>query len=153
MEVAATVHAISQQDRHVTLLRRDGTQLIVVAAPAVRSLHEVKPGDSVRVIHQLEVTLAVASRRPEVSGERTSPSPGARQATLPAGAPGAIIVRIEAIDISENTVTFTRANGEREELRVIRPDAEKFMRKLRPGDEVLVTYGQAVAVSIEPNSG
>jgi hypothetical protein len=33
----------------------------------------------------------------------------------------------------------------------MRPDAKRFIETLKAGDEVEVTYREAVAVSIEPN--
>ena len=35
-------------------------------------------------------------------------------------------------------------------MAVVRPDARQFVEKLKPGDEVQVTYREAVALSIEP---
>jgi len=157
VHLAARIEAISQRDRNVTLLGDDGRRVIVEAGPAVKNLNEVKPGDKVLVIYQEGI---VAEARPKGQGmpaakpsAATPPSdPG--QLTAPAAdAPIVTTVRIEAVDASKHTVTFTRPDGETRSLAIVRPDAQRFIETLEPGDEVEVTYREAVALSIEPNKG
>jgi len=154
-QIAATIQAISQSDRHLTLVGDDGRKLIVEAGPAVKNLSEVKPGDKVLVIYQEGLIAEVKPKGQDVPGAKRSPGAAPSdhgQRTGPA-TDGAIAttVRIEAVDPSAHTVTFTRADGETRKLAVMRPDAKRFIETLKPGDEVDVTYREAVAVSIEPN--
>jgi hypothetical protein len=157
VQIAATIQAMSQRDRHVTLLRNDGTKLIVEAGPAVKNLNEVKPGDKVLVIYQEGLIAEVKPKGQDVPGAKPSsgtvPSDPRQRTTPAADGPIVTTVRIKAVDTSERTVTFTRADGETRKLTVVRPDAERFIQTLKAGDEVEVTYSEAVAVSIEPDKG
>ncbi len=60
-------------------------------------------------------------------------------------------VRIERVDLNANTVTFTGPRGQRT-LYVQKPAMREFVKKLRPGDAVEVTYSEALAISLEPMS-
>ena len=146
VQVVTTVQAISQGDRRVTLAGKDGTRLIVEAGPAVTNLSEVKPGDEVVVIYQEGIIAEVKPRGQGVPAAK--PSTGSASSDH---APTATTARIDAVDISTHTVTFTRPDGQTRRMAVMRPDAQRFIEKLKPGDEVQVTYREAVALSIEPN--
>lgn len=155
VQIAATIQAISPGDRHVTLLGDDGRKLIVEAGPAVKNFNEVKAGDKVLVIYQEGLVADVKPKGQDAPGAKpstgTAPSGHGQRAAPATDGAIATTVRIEEVDTSEHTVTFTRADGETRKLAVMRPDAKRFIETLKAGDEVEVTYREAVAVSIEPN--
>ena len=134
VRIAATIQAVTQGDRHVTLQKADGSKVIVRAGPAAENLNEIRSGDKVVVVYREGL---VAEVRP-------------KGANLPATAN---TVRIEAVNPSEHTVTFTRSNGERRKMDVVRADAMRFVEKLKPGDAVEVTFQEPVAISIERDAG
>lgn len=96
------------------------------------------------ILVALAAVPLVGATAPSDLGQRSAPAADAAVSTT---------VRIEAVDTSRHTVTFTRPDGETRNLAVVRPDAERFIETLEPGDEVEVTYREAVALSIEPNKG
>jgi hypothetical protein len=159
VQVAATIEAIGQNDRKVTLRRSDGSSLVVKAGPDVRTFDEIESGEKVVVIYREGLLAEVKPKGQSRSGARPptdtapAPSPPGQRTARAADAPVATTVRIDAVDTTEHTVTFTRADGETRKLAVRRPDAERFIKTLRPGDEVEVTYREAVALSIEPDKG
>ena len=93
-----------------------------------------KPGEGDHAVH----TEAAAGRAP--LGER--PAAAAGQSVT------ATIV-IESVDAAENTVTFTGPRGLRTVL-VETPAGQEFIKQLKPGDEVELTYTEALAISVEP---
>jgi hypothetical protein len=134
VQLTGTIHAISQGDGHVTLLKSDGSKLSVQAGSAIKNLDQISSGDKVVVVYREGL---VAQIRP-------------RGATLP---DTANTVHIKAIDPAEPAITFTRPNGETRKMVVVRPDAKRFVEKLRPGDAVDVTFREPVAISIERSDG
>jgi hypothetical protein len=62
-------------------------------------------------------------------------------------------VKIDAVDPSFNTVTFTRADGITRVVGVDDPEAQRFVRTLKPGDSVEISYSEAVAVGVERVAG
>jgi hypothetical protein len=153
-EVRATVETVHQQKRMVLLSGPKGELLTVHAGPEVRNLPQVKSGD--RVV--IRFTGAVAARivRP---GE---PLPASTTSTLRANSgerpAGMIIdhdherVTIEGINLPNNTVTFIGSDRVPRTVTVQQPAMREFLRTLKVGDEVDVTYIDAVAISVEPGT-
>jgi hypothetical protein len=79
-------------------------------------------------------------------------------ARLPEGAgPGAAVanrvtttVVIEAVDRAASSVTFMGPSGMSRTIDVIDPKAQQFIGSLKKGDEVQLTYIEALAVTLEP---
>lgn len=155
-KVTATVESIDHDERLVELRSGDETTTVQVS-PEVRNLDRVQVGDEV-VVEYYE-GLAAEFRK---KGESTTL--GAVDATtgtarMPEGArrPGAAVanqvtttVVIEAVDRPSNSVTFTGPAGMTRTVDVKDPKAQQFISTLKKGDEVELTYVEAVAVTVEP---
>jgi hypothetical protein len=89
-------------------------------------------------------------------GQEASASATAMRA--PAGAkPGAGVaqevtatVKIAALDLATHTVSFTDPDGLAQTIAVQDPKMRGFIERLKVGDEVAVTYTEALAISVEP---
>jgi len=57
-------------------------------------------------------------------------------------------VRVSEVDRDNGTLQITTANGEPQTLLVRGPAERRQLRSLRPGDTVVVTYPQPVAVGL-----
>jgi hypothetical protein len=149
----ASVQQIDPADRTITLQREDGTTFVVQAGPEVVNFDQIAVGDVLRV--RYVESLAASLKDPDDTVQPAS-------ATLAAGAaepgqkPGAAIgqqlnatVRIESVDTEQDIVVFTTPDGELRSARVVRPEGREFIEKLKPGDQVEITYTEALAISIE----
>jgi endonuclease YncB( thermonuclease family) len=134
VQLNATIHSVSRDDRHVTLLTSDGKKVTVQAGSAVKNLDQINSGDKVVVVYREGLSAQI---RPKDA------SPPATANT----------VRIEAVDPAEHSVTFTRNDGKTRKMVVMRADAKQFVEKLKPGDRVDVTFREPVAISIERSEG
>jgi hypothetical protein len=83
-----------------------------------------------------------------VSTATTRAAPGER--------PGAEVVdevrlpvKIYSVDTFQNVVEVTGPRGYNRRIKVNDPKAREFIRGLKPGDEVQVTFREAFAVSVE----
>jgi hypothetical protein len=151
MEGVATVEAIDTQTREVVLSNGDEIVTLKVG-PEVHNLAQVHPGDKVRVSYgeQLAAQMAKPGSPPVTAAEfagRTKP--GAKPGAL-AGRTMTARVKIVSVDKTANTVTFTGPAGHTQEVAVRDPGMQAFIAKLNPGDEVDVTYTEAIAINVTP---
>jgi hypothetical protein len=148
----ATVEAIDQASRLVTLKAADGRSLVVKAGPEVRNLPQVRVGDRVVVSYQEALLAEVIKPGTGSVGASTftaRAAPGERPA-------GGVVdevrlpVKIYFVDPAQNIVEVTGPRGYNRRIKVNDPKAREFIRGLKPGDEVEVTFREAFAVSVEP---
>jgi Cu/Ag efflux protein CusF len=147
--VSATVDAIDQTTRRVTLREADGTLMSFTAGPEVRNLAQVKVGDVVTLSH----TVALVLELKKTSGgirERVESEGGLR--TAPGQMPGALMAReirviadVTKIDSKAKTVTL---RGPKRSVK-LRVDDPKQLAGIKVGDQVEATFIDAVAVTVE----
>ena len=153
--VSATVKSVDHEKRLVELTANGETTTVQVP-DEVRNLKQVKPGDEVLVTYH--EALAAAFKK---KGESTTI--GVVDATVgtsrmpEGGQPGAAVanqvtttVIIEGVDRGTNEVTFTGPAWMTRTLEVKDPKARQFISTLKKGDEVELTYTEALAVTVEP---
>jgi hypothetical protein len=150
-EVSAQVVAIDKATRTVTLKGPEGKVVDVVAGDEVKRFDEIKVGDFVvaRYLEALTLELKktkVKAGEPVVREEAARAAPGER----PAGAVGrqvTAIADVTAVDPKKSTITLKGPRGNVVTLNVQNPDQFKVVKK---GDQVEVTYTEAMAISLEP---
>lgn len=150
LTATATVKAIDQKTRHVTLQRADGSLIKFRAGDEVRNLAQVKVGDVVAVTYY--ESLAYEVKKPGtavpgavVAGDVARAKPGEKP-----GAAGAvattITATIAAIDKTAGTVTLKGPDGELNTIKVRNPSN---LDRVVVGDLVEITYTEAVAVMVD----
>jgi hypothetical protein len=153
-QYSATVASIDPGKREIVLEAPDGKRQEFVAGPEVRNFAQVKTGD--RVVLSYYEGLAAAIK--PAGTQAQAPEERVEHESAPAGAkPGAgaassrsTTVKIDSVDTSLNSVTFKRSDGITRTVAVHDPKAQEFIRQLKPGDAVEITYTEAVAVKVKP---
>lgn len=152
VKVTATVKAIDYDKRLITLQGPDGKAMTVEAGPEVKRFKEIKAGDvvAVRYTQALAAELKKAgttsgvSVKDDVKRAKAGESPGVKgQREVKA------TVTIDAVDLKNNIVTFTGPQGNVTIAAVERPQMREFLKTLKAGDKVDLTFTEAVAVSVE----
>lgn len=150
--VAAKVKAINYSSRQVTLVSADGRETSFRVGDQVQRLNEVKVGDNVQARFTASV---VAELRAPTAQEIANPIAITRtQGRTPQGStPGAgvidavrIVTQIQSVDVPNMLVTLRGPLGETATFKRTNPDR---VRLLRAGDTVVLTYTEAVGVSLE----
>jgi hypothetical protein len=156
VEVSSEVVRIDKGTRTLTLKTPQGDvgdTVDVVASDAVKNFDQIKVGDVVRARYTMALALKLKNTKdttggPSVSAGSTTAPPGERPAFTGARQITAID-EVTAVDPKESTITLKGAEGKVVTLEVRNPDQFKV---IKPGDQIEVTYTEAVAVAVEPAS-
>ena len=148
----ATITAIDRPTRMVTLRTDDGEDISVVASDDIKNLDQLKVGDHLVVTYR----TALAARMQPSNGVQSQVTETIKNA--PAGSrPGTQVerettlpVRIVAVDTASMEVTFVGPSGQTRKVLVLDPEMQAFARTLKPGDQVQITYTEALALSAQP---
>jgi hypothetical protein len=152
-EISAKVVAIDKGTRTVTLKGPQDKTVDVVAGDEVKNFDQIKTGDLVKV--RYAQALALELRKTKAIGDLTERE-GSSQAK-PGERPAAATVRqitaiaeVTDVDPQKQQITLKGPRGNIVELDVRNPDQFKVVKK---GDQVDVTYTEAMAVAVEPAPG
>jgi hypothetical protein len=150
--VTATVQGVYPDKRSLTLVGEDGKQRTIFVGPDVK-LEKLHVGDKVKV----SLYQGLAAQMAKGGETVTDPAPATFAYKNPAGKPGGgagasvtVTVKILGVDPGTNTVAFQQADGSQHVIAVKSPNMQKFIRTLKAGDTVDVTYTESVAVNVIP---
>jgi hypothetical protein len=152
-KISAQVVSIDKTTRTVTLKGPQGNVVDVVAGDEVKNFDQIKVGDFVVVRYAEALTLELGKTKSSAGdinvqegaaraqpGERPAVA-GSRQVTA--------IADVIGVDPKKSTITLKGPRGNVVTLAVHNPDQFKVVKK---GDQVEVTYTEALALSVEPAS-
>ena len=150
-ELSAQVISINKATRTLTLKGERGNVVEIVAGDEVRNFDQIKVGDAVvaRYLEALTLELKktkVAAGEPTVSEELGRAKPGERPAVAGQRTITAI-TDVVAVDPAASTISLKGPQGNVVTLNVQNPDQFKVVKV---GDQVEVTYTEALALSVEP---
>ena len=150
-ELSAQVVSIDKKTRTISLKGPKGNVQDVVASNEVKNFSKIKVGDLVVVRYMQSLALELQPVKTGATGISVTEGAGkAEPGKRPAvGAVREIqaIAKVTAIDQNAKTISLTGPRGNTVTLDVQNPEHFKVVKM---GDEVLVTYTEAVAVSVEP---
>jgi hypothetical protein len=145
----ATVTAINQETREVTLQDSEGESITFVAGDEVRNLAQVEVGDKLKVEYLQTIEIKVLSpEEAEVGAQQVVTGGRAEPGEKPAGAAiseTTVVAVIEAINKENQTVTLKGPEGNSRTVKVRKPES---LDKIAVGDKVMITYTEAMAVKV-----
>ncbi len=155
--VSVTVKSVNLATRMVTLIGADGKPFVLKVDEEVRNLPQVRPGDLVKIEFYEGVAAQInppgtPASSPTVTAEMLRMAPGQR----PGAAVGKVITKtvvIDSIDTATNVVTFHEATLPQQhplKVTVKRPQFQAMLKTLKVGDQVSISYFEALAVSVQP---
>jgi hypothetical protein len=150
--VTASVEAIDPASREVTLKGPLGNTVTFTVDQRVKRLNEVKVGDLVRADYY--VSFAAELRKPTAEEQKTPLVLMDAAAKAPPGASPAaggvrrfkVVTTIEGLDRPTQTITVKGPRGNFLTARVADPSN---LTKMRIGENIVVTYTEALAISLE----
>ncbi|HYQ80797.1 MAG TPA: hypothetical protein VEP68_04810 [Anaeromyxobacteraceae bacterium] len=149
-KITATVKAVDQEKRTITLQPAKGEAQTFKVGEQVKRLDEIAAGDKVTI--QVDQGLLLEAQMP--GAEAAAPTGGAvagrAEASQPPGAAavGAVqaSVTITSIDMKNRIVTFKGPGGN---LYQVKAGPQVQLDRAKVGDQFLATYVESVAVSVE----
>lgn len=154
VQMTAVVEAIDYETREVVLRGPEGNVKTITASPEAQNLDQVKPGDQVNVEFIQNISIEV------FANDGTEPGTGSLSAVGRAEKgqePGMAAIDtkivtaiVEAINIEANTFKLRWPDGTIAEYEARKPEN---LKKADVGDLVVITYTEAIAVSVESASG
>jgi len=148
IEVTATVTAIDQKTRAVTLRKDDGTEVSFVASEDVQNLPQVQVGDVLHVVYAEALAYEVRKGGTAAAPMTAVAGGAAELGQRPAGALArqtTATVAIIAIDPQVPSVTFQGPAGNTRTIKVLHPEK---LEGVRVGDTVDVTFTEALAIKV-----
>lgn len=146
-----TIEAIDYSTRVVTLKDKEGAFTDVWCGPEVQRFEALRVGD--KMTFRYHESLVTAIQLPGAVG--TSGSPESVGLTgAPGGRPGGTLARqvtaavtIESINPKTPAMAVVTDEGRRMSLEV---EHAKDLKGYKPGDKVIITYTEALAISVTP---
>lgn len=150
--VTASVEAIDQTSREVTLKGPLGNSVTFTVDQRVKRLNEVKVGDFIRADYY--VSFAAELRKPTAEEKKTPFVMLDAAAKAPPGtSPAAgglrrfkVVTTVEGLDRPTQTITVKGPRGNFLTARVADPAR---LTQVRIGETIVVTYTEALAISLE----
>ena len=156
VEVIAKVTAVDMANRLVTIEGPEGNSVVIQVTDQVKNLPNVKVGDKVRIEYyrsafvEIEKDASGGELGTEISAARVSAPEGQK----PAGAVGVEMVRraeVVFVDPYQKFISFRSPDrGLRKISLKDTPELQHYLKELKKGDIVQVTYSEALAISLEP---
>jgi hypothetical protein len=152
VSITASVEAIDQASREVTLKGPLGNSVTFTVDQRVKRLNEVMVGDNIRA--EYYVSFAAEVRKPTAEEEKTPLVVLGATAKAPPGAsPKAgglrrfkVVTTVEGLDRPTETITVKGPRGNFLTARVADPSR---LTQVRIGETIIVTYTEALAISLE----
>jgi hypothetical protein len=152
LEATAKIEAIDPVNRLLALSGPSG-RATILAGPEVKNFDQIHVGDEVKITYTAAVAAAITKSKEKPTTTLDTASYTAPKGSKPAAAVGATVsttVQIESVDTSFETVTFKRPDGFVRTIAPASPEGKKFIKTLKKGDMVDVTYTEALAISVSP---
>jgi Cu/Ag efflux protein CusF len=145
----ATVKAIDQKTRSITLRAENGDEDTFTVGPEVTRFDQLKVGDTIKATYY--ESLVFQLRKPGAP----APAPdavaaGGRLKDKPGGALGTqqtTTVTVKAVDMNAPSITVVTADGRTLTRKIA---DKKNLDGVKPGDKIDITYSQALVVAAEP---
>jgi hypothetical protein len=152
--LTAVVETINQETREVTLRGPEGETVSFVASEDARNLGQVEVGDIVMTEYVQSMSIEVfANDGTEPGAGELSVAGRSEEGAMPAlTAIDAQVVTatVEEINLEANTFKLKGPAGEIKEFEARDPEN---LKKAAVGDLVVITYTEAIAISVEKASG
>jgi Cu/Ag efflux protein CusF len=152
VEATATVESVDPKTRQVLLHLDDGQFVTMVAPPEVKNFAQIKPGDHVHARYEAALVARIGQPGHTLLSDQDFEDAG----SAPLGRkPGAIYsresrrkVKITAIDLTHNTVSFIGPTNVERTAMVRTPQMQAFLKTLKVGDDVDVVFRESALLEV-----
>ena len=147
--ITATVESIDYNARTVTLRGPNGDLVSLKVGEEAKNFNRVKKGDKVTFDYYESVAVDIQKSTGEPKAEETQTVTRAKPGERPGGTvetTGHVTAKVEDIDYHSRMITLKLPQGDTMHLKA--GDQVKRFNEIKKGDEIVVRYTQAVAISV-----
>ncbi len=150
-ETVATVEDIDKDNRRLTLKGPEGRTFDVKIGPQVQNFDQIDKGDEIEISYLGSVSLRISTEPvpPAEFAQFTEVAPPGEKPRVVEAATLQMAATVDKIDKDKREVTVT---GPRGNTRILNAPEEVDLDKLNEGDQIVVTYTEAVATSVKERS-
>jgi hypothetical protein len=153
--VKATVSAIDHDTRMLTLTGEDGEEVDFLADEEIRNLDQVEVGDTVTAQFYQSMAVEVREAEGSMRVEGTAGGSRAEPGEKPAGSfmgEVTVVAEVQSIDRDNATVVLKGLGESGIGLETVRVADPANLENVEVGDQVVITYLEALAISVEEGS-
>ena len=149
--IEGTVTEIAKETRDVTVIGPKGGLLTIEAGDAVRRFNEISVGDVITCDYW---TYIMAEFREPTKEELAEPfvvlteAERAPQSKDPAAMVGAVVKAVVTIEVLNRPLMMATVKGPQGNYLSIEMEDKTLIERLKVGQVVILTYGEAVALSL-----
>ncbi len=150
--IQATIEVIYLENREMTLKGPQGNLVTVEVDERVQRFHEFKLGDVVSVEYWTYVKAEFRDPTPaEIEDPLVVLAEGGKapEGMDPSVAVGAVVRAVVTIELINRTEMEVTIRGPRGKYMTIQAADQKLIKQLKVGDVVILTYAEALALSLE----
>jgi Cu/Ag efflux protein CusF len=148
--IKSTIEAIDHDARLITLKGKDGSTETIYAPPEVRRFDELKVGDTVTFTYKESLVYQIRKPGEPVPPSKTDEPAVVRNATAkPSGSVTSqqtATVLVKAVDTKVGSLTVQTEDGATHSFMV---EDKGHLKNVNPGDHVVITYSEALLISVE----
>ncbi|WP_303902445.1 hypothetical protein [Thiohalomonas denitrificans] len=150
-ETVATVEDIDKDKRRLTLKGPEGRTFDLKVSEEVQNFDQIEKGDEIEIEYLGSVSLRLSNEPapPAEFAQFTEVAPSGEKPRVVEAATLQMAATVDKIDKDKREVTVT---GPRGNTRILNAPEEVDLDKLNEGDQILVTYTEAVATSVKERS-
>lgn len=145
--VTASIEAIEQSTRQVTLKETNGEYVTITVPPDVKRFDTLKVGDTITAKYYENIVLRVqqpGAAATDTGTAAVTPGKGAK-AGVTSAAQRTITATITQLDQKVPSITFTGPNGWKYSSKV---EDRNAIKNLKVGDKVDITWTDALLISV-----
>jgi hypothetical protein len=145
-----SVERINRSNRSMVVQGPDGSRMTVRVSPTVEGFDKLEKGDQVELDYYASTVLSFGPSNTAAAGQaEEAPTRASAPALGTIGAPPiTTAAHVTAVDKNGGALQITTPDGLPQTLLVRDAAARRQLRTLVPGDTVVVTYAEPVAVGL-----
>jgi hypothetical protein len=144
-----TVERMDRSSRSMVVQDQEGARMTIRVAPNVEGFDRLEKGDQVELDYYASTVLSFGPTNAAAAGAQEAPTRASAPALGAVGAPPiTTAARVTAVDKNGGALQITTPDGQPQTLLVRDAAARRQLRSLSPGDTVVVTYAEPVAVGL-----
>jgi len=147
--ITATVEAINYEDRTIALKGPKGDVVVLKVSEEAKNFNKVKKGDKITFDYYESTAIDIQKSTGKPKAVETQTITRSKEGEKPRGkveTTGYMTAKVESIDYKSRMVTLKMPHGDTMSFKV--GDQVKRLNEIKKGDEVAVTYTQAMVISV-----